>query len=280
MPTLPDGVILPTSSLTVSNNPESVDNTHPFLIESTKAIISTSGDSSNDTPKQALYKWYEAYWRRINKTSFTLSHSSAARRVPEKDSFSTWSNMLAKSKSSTKLFTSVFVCPWTGERFLSGKLVDKQMECLEQDFDLKTEGSKEVQTKTLIWYREFMLAFLQMLFFINCIPLVIRRVFASSAGTKKDAENAAAGRALDCFYFRSSNKESVTVLESTKYCTDPPYGADDSPLNERDITQRLTGVMEIYNECSPPIFFQLPWKVIPIEERIHIRHGVDEFLFD
>ena len=166
MPTLPDGVSLPTSSITVSDNPESVENTHPFLNGSTKSVLSMIGNSSNDTPKQALYKWYEAYWRQINKTSFTLSHSSAARRVPEKDSFSTWSNLLVKSKSSTKLFTSVFVCPWTGERFLSGKLVDKHMECLEQDFDLKAEGSKEVETKTLIWYRKFMRAFLPVLFFL------------------------------------------------------------------------------------------------------------------
>ncbi|KAL3781907.1 hypothetical protein HJC23_004092 [Cyclotella cryptica] len=243
MPALPDGVIFPTSPFTVfSDNPESVENKQPSSNGPAKTIVSSSGDSSNDTPKQALYKWYEAYWRRINKTSFKLSHSSVTRRVPEKDSFSTWSNSLAKSKTSTKLFTSVFVCPWTGERFLSGKLADEHKECLEADFDLKEKGSEEVETRTLMWYR-----------------------------TKKDAENAAAARASDCLQFRSMNKD-YTVMKSIKYCNDPPYAASDSPLNERDITQRLTGVMEVYNELNPPIHFQLPWKVVPLEERIRIRY--------
>lgn len=230
---LPDGLTLPTSALDVKKTSSS-DRTagpHPATI---KAV-------ENGPPSHVLTNWYSAYWRRISKGSFKLAHPTEKARLPDsKDSFATWSNLQIRDKATIKLYTSVFVCPWTGERFLSGKLVDKQMQYMEKNFELGVQGSEEgVETRKLVWYR-----------------------------TKKDAINAAAGRALDSFQFRFLSNNAVPILNTPRYCVEPPDG-----YNERDIIQRLTGVMEVYTEMNKPIYFKLSWMVVPIEERVQIRYG-------
>ena len=80
--------------------------------------------------------------------------------------------------------------------------------------------------------------------------------------------NAAAGRALDCYQFRFLNRSSASVLYTGRYCVEPP-----EEYNGRDIIHRLTGVMEVYTDMSRPIYFKLPWHVVPAAERILIRYG-------
>lgn len=136
LPSLPDGVVLPTNALEIK----------------TAGLNLPSADTTIDcSPKILLMNWYQFYWRRIDEPSFRLSHPSVQIRTPHKDSYTTW------SVKSPKLFTSVFVCPWTGERFLSGKLVDKKMEYFEQNFILGDQGSKKGgEIRSLVWYRKLL----------------------------------------------------------------------------------------------------------------------------
>jgi hypothetical protein len=228
---LPDGLRLPTFALDVEKKSSSDANVGP-----NPAPISVI---ANDPPCHVLTNWYSTYWRRISKGSFKLAHPTEKARLPDKDSFTTWSNLQIRGQATIKLYTSVFVCPWTGERFLSGKLVEKQMQYMEQHFELGVQGSEEgAETRKLVWYH-----------------------------TKKDAVNAAAGRALDSLQFRFLGNNAVPILNTPRYCVEPP-----DEYNERDIIQRLTGVMEVYTEMSRPIYFKLPWVVVPIEERVQIRY--------
>jgi hypothetical protein len=140
LPSLPDGLTLPTSVLEVKRKSSLDIGPNPAPVE-------------NGPPSHVLTNWYSAYWRRISKGAFKLSHPKEKVRIPQKDSFATWSNLQVRDKSSIKLFTSVFVCPWTGERHLSGKLVNKQMQYVEQNFELGVQGSDEgVETRKLVWY--------------------------------------------------------------------------------------------------------------------------------
>jgi hypothetical protein len=155
LPSLPHGLTLPTCILSCQK--QSSNNA---------TIIGPSPATKNDTalnaqPKKVLLNtWYLTYWRRIKDTTFKLSHPSENIRLPDKDSFATWSNLQVKGKATIKLFTSVFTCQWSGERFLSGKLVDKQMQYLEQNFQLGVPDTEEgVETKALVWYRKSMCLF-------------------------------------------------------------------------------------------------------------------------
>lgn len=146
LPSLPDGLTLPTSVLDVNRKSSSVTSVGPNPAP-TSAV-------ENGPPSHVLTNWYSAYWRRISKGPFKLSHPKEKIRIPQKDSFATWSNLQVRDKSSIKLFTSVFVCPWTGERHLSGKLINKQMQYVEQNFELGVQGCDEgVETRKLVFYR-------------------------------------------------------------------------------------------------------------------------------
>lgn len=80
--------------------------------------------------------------------------------------------------------------------------------------------------------------------------------------------NAAAGVALDCYHFRFLNRNLPPVLNTARYCVEPPREYDG-----RDIIQRLIGVMEVYTDSSRPINFILPWHVVPATEKMPIRYG-------
>ena len=146
LPKLPEGVTLPKVFMpnACKDPPYSI---HDIALDNG----SKRKELSNLTAKQALHQWYETYWRRISKSHFVLSHSSTKRRLPEKDCFSSWTNR--KSNAEERRFTSVFTCPWTGERYLSGKLIGKDREYYVGDaiLDEKPEGS----VKRLVWYRKF-----------------------------------------------------------------------------------------------------------------------------
>lgn len=152
LPILLEGVNLPTATLNVQKQPSS---TTKIALNPVQKNVATDG-----SPTQVLKNWYSAYWRIINTAAFRLAHPKEKMRQSLKDHFSTWTNLQIQAKTTIKLFTSVFVCPWSGERFLSGKLLDKQMQCTEQDFELGVQDSQErVETRKLVWYREFVLMF-------------------------------------------------------------------------------------------------------------------------
>lgn len=146
LPSLPGGIVLPTKTLEAK--------TMSPYDASARPNLSTADAALQGSPKQILLKWYKDYWRRVGESS-KLSYPSVKRRLPENDSYATWSNN--SQVKGPHLFTSVFVCPWTGERFLSGKLIDKQMEYFVQNFMLGVQGSEEGgEVRSLVWYSKFL----------------------------------------------------------------------------------------------------------------------------
>jgi hypothetical protein len=88
--------------------------------------------------------------------------------------------------SHERYFTCVFTCPSSGEKFMCGTFGDKDKIKITQE---KVKDRDDLVT--VIWYRK-----------------------------KKDAENAAAARALDCFSYREGNGDT---RKSYGLCTEPPY---------------------------------------------------------
>ena len=99
---------------------------------------------------------------------------------PGDSAFSTWNNNF---RDGNKRFTSVYSCPLTGERFASGIISSgtcetdfmyyfsdlKQLK-FKQMFDEDVEDNIKIYKVYFVWYK-----------------------------SKKEAENAAAARAIDCF---------------------------------------------------------------------------------
>ena len=85
-----------------------------------------------------------------------------------------------------RYFTCIFTCPSSGEKFMCGTYHDAR------DIKITQEKVKDGDdTVTVVWYRR-----------------------------KKDAENAAAARALDCFSYREGRGEKRM---SYGLCLEPPY---------------------------------------------------------
>lgn len=163
LPEPPKGVTLINSRLHIEKN-------HPT--QGNDQSISTSGPSKStpvknttDSPKAILHQWYTDYWRRISKSFFMASHCSVKQRLPEKDSFTTWSNR--KFNSAERRFTSVFICPWTGERFLSGKLIGENNSYSEEEFLFV--NAHQTISKKLVWYREWLIEYGKL--FLHLCPL-------------------------------------------------------------------------------------------------------------
>lgn len=86
-----------------------------------------------------------------------------------------------------RYFTCIFTCPSSGEKFMCGTFGDRSKLKITHE---KVKGDDN-STVAVVWYRK-----------------------------KKDAENAAAARALDCFSYREGNgKKSM----SYGLCAEPPY---------------------------------------------------------
>mmetsp|Transcript_16583 Transcript_16583/g.33565 ORF Transcript_16583/g.33565 Transcript_16583/m.33565 type:complete len:348 (+) Transcript_16583:1-1044(+) len=235
LPEPPRGVTLINSLLHIEKN-------HPK--QGSDQSISTNGPSKStpvnntaDSPKAILHQWYTDYWRRISKSFFMASHSSVKQRMPEKDSFTTWSNR--KFNSAERRFTSVFICPWTGERFLSGKLIGQNNSYSEEDFSF--ENAHQTIRKKLVWYR-----------------------------SKKEAENAAAGMCLDCFCLRDGAEKDYADPAIRRFCVEAPH---DSGGCSKNWLQSISGVNDLIwegKESSAEIF--KTWRVVDDCDRIPIRY--------
>ncbi len=148
LPEPPNGITLINSLLHIEEKCSKHGNDQSNT--TSEPLEAITAKNTADSPKGTLHKWYTDYWRRVSKSLFVASHSSLTSRVPDKNSFTTWSNL--KFNAAERRFTSVFTCPWTGERFLSGKLIGDGHEYFEEDF-LFENGHQGVM-KRLVWYRE------------------------------------------------------------------------------------------------------------------------------
>lgn len=85
-----------------------------------------------------------------------------------------------------RYFTSVYTCPSSGEKFMCGTFGEEAKIKITQETVKDGDGMV-----TVVWYRK-----------------------------KKDAENAAAARALDCFSYREGEGDKK---KSYGLCAEPPY---------------------------------------------------------
>mmetsp|Transcript_23026 Transcript_23026/g.49842 ORF Transcript_23026/g.49842 Transcript_23026/m.49842 type:complete len:514 (-) Transcript_23026:67-1608(-) len=76
-------------------------------------------------PKQALNEWYTSFSKKLQNVGIVVDEGIG----PQKECYSSWSN---RKGSPDTLFTAIFTCHLTGERFASGKLVGE--EAHEEDY--------------------------------------------------------------------------------------------------------------------------------------------------
>mmetsp|Transcript_6262 Transcript_6262/g.11840 ORF Transcript_6262/g.11840 Transcript_6262/m.11840 type:complete len:243 (+) Transcript_6262:94-822(+) len=123
-----------------------------------------------------------------------------------------------------RYFTCVFTCPSSGEKFTCGTFGN---EAIKKTTEEKVKDGDDIVT--VIWYRK-----------------------------KKDAENAAAARALDCFSYREGEGD---MKKSYGLCTEPPYLEDASicgiPISAPD---------QVYDEVMTQ----------PVNRKIKEDHEMDE----
>ena len=160
------------------------------------------------------------FYRKLHASGTTCMHVDDC--LPGKENYSCWSNRMQKQYQR---FTAVFTCPLTGERFASGKagdegsykedfwlydrneprLIPRDADTNEEDYTMLEdddnkgdEGSAGLQKVPIIWYR-----------------------------AKKEAENAAAARALDCLLYRQSTGNYSESIP--QHCQEDPYAANEAP---------------------------------------------------
>lgn len=123
-------------------------------------IVPEERTVAEENPKSALKEYYDKSDPRIilTKGSFvSITDTAAGHHVP--------------------LFSSIFVCPMTGEIFLSGRLLNP-----------KYGGDQVIVRNNLAWYK-----------------------------TKANSHFAAAGRALDCFNMRGERKVEEKFCDDAPY---------------------------------------------------------------
>lgn len=144
------------------------------------------------------------------------------------------------------MFTSFFVCPLSFEKFASGKLVGKA-DTYVVDHMLYDHEERELVSKVkfldedvdedrferleLIWYK-----------------------------TKKEAEDAAAGRAVDCLLLRYPTKQSA---DNIRYCEEKPYDIDGVPNLWRTVSTTVKFVLQINWTRGFPDIYKQKWIEIP-----------------
>ena len=186
--------------------------------------------------RQALNVWYRTFVKQLENVGIAFD-VPANEMTPGDDCYCAWSN--SKGSPNT-LFTAIFTCHLSGERFPSGKLLDMKDDYVEDCiyFDplncrlilRSTENDDAYENSAfervdLVWYK-----------------------------TKKGAINAAAGRALDCMMYRDTNGN----ISDTRYCVELPYTIDNT-------TESWKRVSEVF-DCA----------LLPKEDRLTTRFGVND----
>jgi len=193
---------------------------------------------------------------------------------PDKSCFATWSNLLQGSRTR---FTSVYTCPLTGERFASGILrggednyvkdymvydVEKEELVSRFKFNGDVEDTVRFHKVDFIWYK-----------------------------TKKDAEDSAAARAVDCLLFRYPTLHHVMNRRDTprndipmnlhmessddrcQYCEEEAYDVDSAPVLWKTISNTVDWVLQFDQSNGEIKFYFVTWARIPDP-----REVTDEFL--
>ncbi|KAL7543007.1 hypothetical protein ACHAXR_012297 [Thalassiosira sp. AJA248-18] len=177
-------------------------------------------------PKQALNLWYSAFVKELDKFGIVLPSKECG---PRDECFFSWSN---QKQGPDLLWTSIFTCPLSGERFASGKhgngYKEKYMYYCErggtgmlipQHEDGNEEDDGVGDRLCFVWYKK-----------------------------KKEAEVAAAGRAVDCLRHRDDVDSDPTP--GNRYCEEIPYAANDVPGIWKSVSE---SVHQVWDCEFPPL---------------------------
>lgn len=236
----------------------------PKLPKNVKLPIIMQGDGV--TVKQDLVNWYLSFWRKMN-TLWPVP-SDVEPITPECSCYTSWSNM---RDSVNRRFTATYVCPLTGEKYLSGTLNHVGDQTIDHMFydpvrhlllsnlrspaavQGKAEGEDCAESHPLfkidlVWY-----------------------------SSKKRAENAAAARALDCLRHRAS-AYGMDGASGGLCCAEEPYLRGEAPGGWRDISEAAKAAEEmIYDGATPLEPYYVPFAVVPESERITTKFHVSDF---
>lgn len=183
---------------------------------------------------------------------------------PDRSCYASWHNLL---QNEDKKFTAVYTCPLTGERFASGMLgatyvkdymyYDSERKELvsKYKFDEDKMDMGRFHKLDLIWYR-----------------------------TKKEAEEAAAARAYDCFCYRFPSAENRDAILENRYCKEDPYLKDLAPDVWREVAASVNSVLQFEPNKDQFEFNQVQWATLPesselAEEMLRsvLNEDTDEF---
>lgn len=192
---------------------------------------------------------------------------------PEQKTYASWNNIVAN-----RLFTSVFTCPMTGERFavskLDAELVCSWMHILTQPQSLPfitksgTLADKQYDKVPMYYDSDRKLLKFNIEFDEDEeIEPTVHRLDFIWYKTKKDAEDAAAARALDCLRFRYPASHSSA--NQKKYCMEEPYTTDSIPEPWDKVSDTVTQVHQFEITKNGEIIPKHAlWPILPSESKI------------
>mmetsp|Transcript_14861 Transcript_14861/g.31174 ORF Transcript_14861/g.31174 Transcript_14861/m.31174 type:complete len:449 (-) Transcript_14861:1860-3206(-) len=205
--------------------------------------------------KGAVNEWCMKIGRRLEGIGAIPRFSGE--RQAGKEYFSCWTG------PSNGSFTAVFTCPWTGERFASGKMVgceDKftQIDCIfaltpSADGNGSTARAwpTDCEDKIPEWVNKFRMNFVHY-------------------KTKKEAEIAAAGRAMDCILHRE-NVDKVGLNEGNiieRYCLEEPYTLDEAPEPWKSISESVNEIVDVREHAKRECEILVKWKEVALSNRV------------
>jgi hypothetical protein len=235
--------------------------------------IMMGGDEGGieDTPitqvKRSLGDWYISFWKKLNEIG--IIPPSVECKIPSNKSerYSCWSNM-QDSRENGRRFTALFVCPLTGEKFLSGKLAN------EEDWTVNHMYYDETSNLLISNIR----------FGNNDINpnegdgVNLPRVDLVWYTTKSKAEEAAAGRALDCLRHRAAVYTGDETYQRNLCCTDEPYLQNEAPGAWNEISDSVVAAEDmIYHRNNVVERSYVSFWTVLEEERITSQFNVDDF---
>lgn len=199
------------------------------------------GDEVAPHPRQVLAKYYASFLKKLTLVGFRTD-GPTNELVPGKENYSCWPRM--NMEHNPELWTAIFTCHLSGERFQSGKLIcgegtyqeDYMYFGLNRCILVPREAVEEAGLDVgdfirinLIWYK-----------------------------TKKEAIDAAAGRAVDCLRHRSSDDHS-----HQRYCSEIPYTIENSPVVWKSVSERALRA-----------FGGEEWPLVPYKDRFATKFDV------
>lgn len=190
----------------------------------------------------------------------------ASMYVLTKANYSSWSNW---AKSPNSRFTAIFICPFTGERFASGKLIGEEGS-YEDDYWLFDRGENRLVPREKETIEEGN-------FYNNereeneerenNKELTWQKIHFNWYRTKKQAETAAAGRALDCIMYRQESLCDTTTSDR-QYCEEDPYTTDNVPERWKLVSESVNTVQDVVHGKGGISKVQVAWGSVPHQHRV------------